>query len=1000
MNKTLSYVLILFIFGILCFFPDSFSQTTSPHNVVRVVYFVPRGRTPQQDINAKLDKLIKDVQKFYADEMERHGFGRKTFGIETDRSGNVVIHRVNGNFVDTYYNQKTDEKVEKEVSNHFDFTKNIYLIVVDVSVERINADCGWGRYNWTTAGDWRGRAFIPASGFCVEGYVGCFITAHELGHAFGIAHDFNNDAYIMSYGRYRTELALCSAESLDTNRYFNPYETLSDTGKTMIQMLQPVASPPYGIRFRFEMSDPDGLQIAQLQTLATYRAEGPGQFKLLGCKVLNGEAQTVEFVTTELSTQSKSVRFRVTDGAGNFIEKDYPIDISRLLSNRIVVIPDRNLQAELRRTLGLRANTPIRQQDMLKLRQLRDYSRKIKKLNGLEHAKNLKYLYLQSNPISDITILKELPSLTVLSLSFNQISDFTPIAELTNLTSLDLSENPGDDISPIAKLTQLQTLRLRGLEIRDISFLSGFTSLRDLDLGNNQIKNINPLKDLTQLRNLWLYSNQISDLTPLSELVYLEVLGIWNNAINDLTSLASLTNLRSFHAYANQISDVTPLGGLIQLRFLLLRDNQIKNFAPLTKLHNLTQLQVAGNPIADRTPLQTLLERNPKLRLDIDPTQLTPVVVFKGATLPPMYWTDTATSGFYRLIGAKEAVENVASNSQNITGIAIDVAENKVYWTEQTGRIKGQLKSANLDGSNVRVVKSVRRVPRDLAIDVAGRKIYYTNSNGKIQRVNFDGSGFKGNLIKGLDAPDHIALDVMGGKIYWTEAGERICRANLNGAKIETLATDLGTLGGITVAGGKLYWTEEASKNSGKVQRSNLDGTNVQTLASLRSIPLGIAADPSGRKLYWTNAAGRIQRANLNGKSIKTLVRKLGTPTDIVLGIETVATMSAAAPISPIIVPDETSLLSNYPNPFNPETWIPYQLAKSTDVTFIIYAMDGQIIRRLELGQQPAGMYHSKSRAAYWDGRNNVGESVASGVYFYTLTAGNFTATQKMLILK
>ena len=96
----------------------------------------------------------------------------------------------------------------------------------------------------------------------------------------------------------------------------------------------------------------------------------------------------------------------------------------------------------------------------------------------------------------------------------------------------------------------------------------------------------------------------------------------------------------------------------------------------------------------------------------------------------------------------------------------------------------------------------------------------------------------------------------------------------------------------------------------------------------------------------------------------------------------------------------ETALLANYPNPFNPETWIPYHLAKSADVTLTIYAIDGQIVRRLELGHQPAGMYQNRSRAAYWDGRNAFGEPVASGVYFYTLTTGDFTATRKMLIRK
>ena len=100
------------------------------------------------------------------------------------------------------------------------------------------------------------------------------------------------------------------------------------------------------------------------------------------------------------------------------------------------------------------------------------------------------------------------------------------------------------------------------------------------------------------------------------------------------------------------------------------------------------------------------------------------------------------------------------------------------------------------------------------------------------------------------------------------------------------------------------------------------------------------------------------------------------------------------------LTPKETALLANYPNPFNPETWIPYQLAKPANVTLTIYAVNGTVIRTLALGYQPVGIYQGKNRAAYWDGRNTLGEPVASGVYFYTLTAGEFTATRKMLIRK
>ena len=104
--------------------------------------------------------------------------------------------------------------------------------------------------------------------------------------------------------------------------------------------------------------------------------------------------------------------------------------------------------------------------------------------------------------------------------------------------------------------------------------------------------------------------------------------------------------------------------------------------------------------------------------------------------------------------------------------------------------------------------------------------------------------------------------------------------------------------------------------------------------------------------------------------------------------------------LASLIIPQETALLANYPNPFNPETWIPYQLAAPAEVTLAIYDMNGAAVRRLAIGHQAAGMYQSRNRAAYWDGRNGRGESVASGLYFYTLRAGEFTATRKMLIRK
>ena len=145
-------------------------------------------------------------------------------------------------------------------------------------------------------------------------------------------------------------------------------------------------------------------------------------------------------------------------------------------------------------------------------------------------------------------------------------------------------------------------------------------------------------------------------------------------------------------------------------------------------------------------------------------------------------------------------------------------------------------------------------------------------------------------------------------------------------------------------------------------------------------------------------AAPAIEAAGMDPAMIETWIAQARLEDDGSLafkqGVENLQNLLAS------LIPEETALLANYPNPFNPETWIPYQLAKSAEVTLTIYDMNGGLVRRLALGHQAAGMYRNRSCAAYWNGRNQLGESVASGLYFYTLTADDFTETRRMLILK
>ena len=143
-----------------------------------------------------------------------------------------------------------------------------------------------------------------------------------------------------------------------------------------------------------------------------------------------------------------------------------------------------------------------------------------------------------------------------------------------------------------------------------------------------------------------------------------------------------------------------------------------------------------------------------------------------------------------------------------------------------------------------------------------------------------------------------------------------------------------------------------------------------------------------------------IEPGSLQAADVQRWIRDAKAANADPAGIAALERLLAALTRAEAPPPKETVLLANYPNPFNPETWIPYALAEPAEVTVTIYASDGKLVRMLELGQVPAGTYQSRSRAAYWDGRNASGEPVASGVYFYTLQAGEFSATRKMVIRK
>ena len=441
-------------------------------------------------------------------------------------------------------------------------------------------------------------------------------------------------------------------------------------------------------------------------------------------------------------------------------------------------------------------------------------------------------------------------------------------------------------------------------------------------------------------------------------------------------------------------------------------------------------------------------------------TNLYPGGLALEGTGSKMYWTDKIRDEIWRANLDGSNVEDIVTTGlDGPNSIALDVVGGKMYWTSRSSLGEDKIQRANLDGSNIQdLVTTGLDGPWNIALDVAGGKMYWTNRwEDKIQRANLDGSNVQ-DIVTNV-YPVGIALDGVGKKVYWTDwLRGKIQRANLNGTNIQDIVTTgLEEPAGITldVAGGKMYW---ADPGTGKIQRANLDGSNVQDIVTGLGEPsrIGLGTSSPGVWNLDVNKDGKVTPLDIIeiGKNYGETVTDGANPradvnadgkVDIndLIAVAKAVDAAAAAPALAQQLPSlpftaqalqqwirdakhqnlsprgiavlehllaaltrsemplrETALLPNYPNPFNPETWIPYQLSKPTDVTLHIYSVDGSLVRTLALGHQPAGMYQSRARAAYWNGRNALGEPVASGVYFYTLTAGDFTATRKMLIRK
>ena len=1060
-------------------FPNRHYARTSAANlnvgeprIVRMIYFLPNDRSYNADVVQQMKDDLDTTQKFFAEQMSAHGYGKITFTVETDSQGEPKVYRVDADRPHDHYLDNL-QFIFDEIEQRFDLAKNIYFILIDnhkngvkrgsagaIGV-RLSKEGGWALHptltHWTT-------------------------VAHELGHAFGLSHDFRDGPYIMGYsaGPSGGRLSECDAEYLSVHPHFNPDTPIEEGELPTIELISPRAYPVglQSVPVRLKINDSEGLHQVLLRGAL---------FSLIECRGLAGEKDAVvEFdykgvftaqgftSLSDLVTQPISVEVVDTDGNSSLKVFTLIIPEDRVDADVEVNIPDRNLRAAVAKAIGVSPSASIIRGWIAQLTYLNATEANISDLTGIEFATRLKGLRVWSNRLSDISPVAGLINLRELNLRKNRLSDISPVAGLTNLESLRLSDNNISDISPVAGLTNLESLRLSDNNISDISVLAGLTQLKLLYLNSNNISNLSAVAGLTKLIQLHLRKNRISDISPLVGLTNLFFLDLNTNFISDISPLVTNMGLRSGDTV---IVWVNPLNyqsihthiPTLQSRGVRVRLNDRTPTPPLKILGD--NQQGAPGTTLEQPFVVEVRDQNGVAFAGVP---VTFTITVGDGTLSV---TDTITNENGRAqttltLGGDFGTETVEVSVEGIAEIATFTALPEIEFNLSVpagiSLIHVPLRATEVDGT-AQTIESIS----DLYDALGGTSsvnflITYDSSTqewlsyfvpsdegGPTDRVLTDDTG----IIARLRTPVSVhlrgtALGTNGNSTINLGPGLNVVGLPLNDSRINRVSGlfDLDGIGGnvpviILTDGGEFKLVGRAG-DPGDIE---VTGGQAFIMTASRAVTVVISGDG------WANGSaaaappvtlrgievgdttpvlgvrGSIvdEKAGLKVPNFRVTVKNLSTGRAVatvttanevdyrstVVDIETgraatlgdVLEISAQSP-NPFIgvkplrytitpedvkqsliqlpalvayeIPAETQLLANYPNPFNPETWIPYRLAEDAFVTLTIYDLNGQAVRTLDVGHQIASAYENRSKAIYWDGRNGLGEQVASGVCF------------------
>ena len=238
---------------------QALNLNVGPPRTVRMIYFLPNDRPYRASVVDSMKRTIRRIQTFYGEQMQAHGYGYKTFAVESDASGEPIVHRVDGQHADSHYLNDTYRTVLDELETQFDMTENVYFISIDNSTQTIDNRGNKVEGVGIRIGKNGGYGLFPGE-FRRKG-TSWRVTVHEIGHAFGLNHDFRDDEFIMSYGVDADSLSECNAEFLAAHPYFNPNSDVSSASPPQVEMISPThySTGAKNVTVQLRLSDLEGL---------------------------------------------------------------------------------------------------------------------------------------------------------------------------------------------------------------------------------------------------------------------------------------------------------------------------------------------------------------------------------------------------------------------------------------------------------------------------------------------------------------------------------------------------------------------------------------------------------------------------------------------------------------------------------------------------------------------------------------------------------------------